>query len=672
MGNINNLFGGEFTPPPPRPSGPSAAPHEQLIDAIANAGYTPPKEIIFDGKIHRFSTDGRAKKDDGWYVAYDGKIHAGAFGSWRDSSTHNWRADIGREYTTTEQMEYAQRMREMRRQREEETAKRKASAAESCEQIWSGAGYAPEDHPYLSSKRVSSHGLKVTGDGRLIVPMLSPDGEIASLQYIPADGKNKRYHGGGRKDGVFYCLNGGTDTICVAEGYATASSIFEATGHTTYVSFDAGNLAAVAEMVRQYHADADIVIVADNDSSQAGETHAAAAAKACQGRYVMPPETDTDANDYANSGGDIDALIAPKAPPIDWLIPADDFAAQPSPIRWLIKGYLQRDALIMVHGPSGGGKTFMVLDMCLHLAAGKTDWHGNTAKPGAAVYLAGEGHHGLRSRVAGWKQHNKAGHLDMWLSKAGTDLNTPDGYAMTTAALDSLPHPPALIVVDTLHRFLLGDENSAQDAKTMLDACNALQERYGASVLLVHHTGVSEDAQHRARGSSAWRGALDIELSVVAATEATPMMMVQRKSKDSELAAPIAASLTPVFIDGWFDEDGEQVSTAIITPCDTPTASSNPKSDKLKRDFMKAWEASGKEMVGDCEYVSRSALKEWLTQSTGKADRTIRNDLDKSRDNSMIGILVSEEIIREAASGWILLKDGHHAAEKLLQKMGLE
>ena len=256
----------------------------------------------------------------------------------------------------------------------------------------------------------------------------------------------------------------------------------------------------------------DIVIVADNDASGVGQKYAEQACAKHGARMIMPPISG-DANDYVQAGNDLAGLINP--PKNEWLIPADAFCAQPAPISWRIKNWVQDQALIMVHGPSGGGKTFVVLDWCLSMASGKPEWAGHKVKPGAVVYLAGEGHHGLRSRVAAWKHHHQAGSLNMWLSKDGCDLNTAEGYQRVSENMKALPNAPAVIVVDTLHRFLLGDENSAQDAKTMLDACNGLMREFNCSVILVHHTGVSDEAQHRARGSSAWRGALDIEVSIV-------------------------------------------------------------------------------------------------------------------------------------------------------------
>ena len=274
------------------------------------------------------------------------------------------------------------------------------------------------------------------------------------------------------------------------------------------IAYSASNLVPVTQIMRELHgAEQEIVIVADNDASGVGQRYAEQASAKYGARIVMPP-IPGDANDYAQAGNNLAALLSP--PKNDWLIPADDFCSQPSPIAWLVKGWLQEQALIMVHGPSGGGKTFVVLDWCLRMASSTSDWLGHKVKAGNVVYLAGEGHHGLRGRVAAWKHHNQAGKLNMWLSKDGCDLNTPEGYQRVSNSIKQSNISPCVIVVDTLHRFLSGDENSAQDAKTMLDSCNALMMEFNCSVVLVHHTGVSDEAQHRARGSSAWRGALDI------------------------------------------------------------------------------------------------------------------------------------------------------------------
>jgi len=128
MANITSIFGGAFeAPEPPAPEYKKPA-DIQLMDAIAGHGYEAPQEIIFDGKIHRFSTDGRKGKDSGWYVAYSGNICAGAFGDWKEGTAVHWRQDIGRQLSTVEEMEYSARMRDARKKREEETAKKHETA----------------------------------------------------------------------------------------------------------------------------------------------------------------------------------------------------------------------------------------------------------------------------------------------------------------------------------------------------------------------------------------------------------------------------------------------------------------------------------------------------------------------------------------------------------------
>ena len=346
-----------------------------------------------------------------------------------------------------------------------------------------------------------------------------------------------------------------------------------------------------------------------------------------------------------------------KSPAEDWLVPADDYCAQPSPISWLVKRWVQDQALVMVHGPSGGGKTFVVLDWCLRIASGTPEWAAQKVKPGKVVYLAGEGHHGLRSRIAAWKHHHQAGPLQMWLSKAGCDLNTPEGYRKVADSIKSIQILPSVIVIDTLHRFLLGDENSAQDAKTMLDACANLMREFNCTVILVHHTGVSDEAQHRARGSSAWKGALDIEISIVPAKEKAPMQIVQRKSKDAELATTIHAMLHQVEIPGWMDEDGQPITSAIVDLVDAPV--NEPiKDDKLSRHrklFENAWAATGSEERGGKPYMSRSGFMQYLVDKLELTEASAAVYTKPSAKGKPISELLLGKTIDHFEHGWIVV-----------------
>ena len=571
MADLSKVLGGPWSPPPEKLVAP---PEAQLIDAMRAAGLEPPDEILMDGKIHRFKsgTKGTPGIDKpGWYLVFGDGIPAGRFGCWRMGMEVTWRADVGRRLTQTEEMAHARRLSESKAMRDAALERQHQLASDTVEKIWTGAQAAHPDHPYLAKKGIGVHGARATGDGRLVVPLYDPDGTISSLQYIDHQG-GKLYHPGGQTGGKFWQIGTMDEpgTLYVAEGFATAATIHETTHRPVAVAYSASNLVPVTGTLREMYGIAqDIVIVADHDQSGVGQRYAEQASAKFGARMVMPP-TLGDANDYAQAGHDLAGLLMPVKD--DWLIPADDFCAQPSPISWLVKRWIQSQALVMVHGPSGGGKTFVVLDWCLRIASGTEDWAGHKVRQGNVVYLAGEGHHGLRGRVAAWKHHHKAGKLAMWLSKDGCDLNTPTGYLKVVEQVRMLKYRPSVIVVDTLHRFLSGDENSAQDAKTMLDACNALMQEFDCSVILVHHTGVSDEAQHRARGSSAWRGALDIEISIIPGKDDQPMQIVQRKSKDAEMAEPVFVQLHTVAIPGWRDEDDQQVTSAVVVCADAPTA----------------------------------------------------------------------------------------------------
>ena len=661
MSDISFIFGGEYCSPP---APDRSAPEQQVVDAMRSAGLDPPDCITMDGKIHRFQSDSKRPEKTGWYCLYRDGIPAGAFGCWRADVDELWRADIGRELSYRESLEHEARMIEAKAARDAELIEERERAARIASSAWEKAKEAVS-HPYLSSKGVQGHGARLADDGRLMLPLYDSNGRLSSIQYIDKDGR-KLFLSGGAVKGCFTVIGQleGARTRFVAEGYATAATVHEATGEPCIVAYSASNLPAVAKAMREMlGASADIAIVADNDASGTGQKQGRIAAENAGARLIIPPEVG-DVNDYAKSGKDVAALLMP--PVSEWLIHADDFSLQPSPIKWAVKRWIQDEALVMIHGPSGGGKTFVVLDWCLRIAAGVVEWCGHKVSPGAVVYLAGEGHHGLRGRIAAWKHYHNSGPLYMWLSPSGCDLNKADGYARVANSIRALPIPPRVIVVDTLHRFLSGDENSSMDAKTMLDACAELMREFRCTVILVHHTGVSEDAQHRARGSSAWKGALDIEISVVPGKKGGPMEIIQRKSKDAELVDSVHLEIVSVAIPGWIDDDGEPVTSAVVVKADAPVAvAKESKLDKHRKMFENAWFASDAEERQGSPYLSRSAFQAFLVSNQGLSESSAKMYVKPSVEGKPIYELLLAGVIQPYEHGWIVISEADASAMML-------
>jgi phage/plasmid primase-like uncharacterized protein len=641
------------------------------------AGITPPSNITLDGKLHRFNsgtkgTPGRGDKT-GWYCCFPDGVPAGRFGCWRADIEVTWRADVGRELSIVEQMAHTKRMAEAVKARDAAKAKLHEAVADVAETIWASLDAAPDWHPYLVRKGIQPNGARVTGDGRLTLPMYDPAGALVSLQYIDNEG-GKLYHASGRASDSQWLVGDDTGgTIYIAEGFATAATIAEETGHACAIAYSASNLPNVAKALREQRGNlADIAVVADHDKGGIGFKYADQAAAKYGVRVVRVPIEGMDANDYKVAGHDLMALLSPPVS-TNWLKRVKTLSQEPASIRWLVKHWLQEEALIMVHGPSGGGKTFAVLDWSLHIASGLADWHGHKVKPGAVVYLAGEGHHGLRSRVAAWRQKYSVDDPDMWISDTGTDLNTPEGYRKVVDSIRAINQVPVLICVDTLHRFLSGDENSAQDAKTMIDACAGLMREFNCSVCLVHHTGVSDEAQHRARGSSAWKGALEIEISVIPGKGDAPMQIVQRKSKDAEEAQPVYVTLESVPIKGWLDEDGEQVTSAVLMAAEAPKeVRKSSKLDSHKQTLRQIWEETGKEWQDGAAYISRSAMLESLMLKLDISENSAKQYLKPSVQDKLIGALTLAEIVAPHLQGWKVICPEMGGTLALLRKVEKE
>jgi putative DNA primase/helicase len=203
----------------------------------------------------------------------------------------------------------------MQAQRDAATRALRQQAGETAA-LWRRADVATV-HPYLFAKGVQPHGIRLFED-KLLIPVRDAAGMLHSLQTITPDGQ-KRFHVGGRVKGCYHAIGkpiGPDSMLIVCEGYATAASIHEATGHAVAVAFNSGNLAAVAIALRAKYPALKIIIAADDDhltDGNPGMTKARAAALAAGGMLAVPPfpsgrrDKATDFNDLHQLAG-LDAV----------------------------------------------------------------------------------------------------------------------------------------------------------------------------------------------------------------------------------------------------------------------------------------------------------------------------------------------------------------------------
>jgi len=245
------------------------------------------------------------------------------------------------------------------------------------------------------------------------------------------------------------------------------------------------------------------------------------------------------------------------------LVSAFELESRPKVPAWLIEGFLEANTLALLFGDPAAGKSLLALDWAASIAAGRA-WYGREVNPGAVVYLAGEGYQGLTRRLAAWNAiHGQSQNLGMPLFFAECDSGLPGGRDELLATLDQFAGrhgKPALIVIDTLARCFVGNENSADDMSTFLSICDELRRCFGCAVLIVHHSGHSEKG--RARGYSSLPAAMDVIYQLEAEGEGR-RKLICAKAKDFNPPATCSFTVQEVELPDT-DRKGKPVTAPML------------------------------------------------------------------------------------------------------------
>ena len=304
--------------PPRKPALSTVEVQAEFAEALHRAGLRPKGAPIMDGQFHRTEVDGAKRgRMSGSYVGHLDGMPAGFIQNRKTGLRETWRASSPpRVQTSAERDQDRARVTEAKVAREAERSTKQAGAAAKAASTWERTAPALASHPYLQRKKISAHGARRDGKD-LAVPMRDIDGKLWGVQTIKPDG-GKVFMSGGRVQGTFASM--GTlrpdEPVIIAEGFATAATMREATRLTVLAAFDSGNLMEVARAVRAADPARLIIMAADNDHHlprravpmpNVGETKATAAAAAVGGVVLMPGFTTadpgTDWNDYAAQHG---------------------------------------------------------------------------------------------------------------------------------------------------------------------------------------------------------------------------------------------------------------------------------------------------------------------------------------------------------------------------------
>ena len=267
------------------------------------------------GKLQRVPVEGdKGRKKSGWYVAHEfvlrnGKtVITGRYGNWKfGNEVMAFEAD----YALSDEDLAALREKQQADRARIDAERRRAQqdAARRAEEIWSNVRDTGNSE-YLKRKQVRGLFVGYQRDA-VLVPLRTVSGRLVGIQYIYPDG-SKKFLTGTAKKGAFHLIGDPAlaGRVLVAEGYATAASLFEATQIPVAVAFDAGNLLPVAQALRSRWPDLRIGIAADDDHATDGNpgiSKATAAANAVSGWLLRPAFIDaagkTDFNDMAIEQG---------------------------------------------------------------------------------------------------------------------------------------------------------------------------------------------------------------------------------------------------------------------------------------------------------------------------------------------------------------------------------
>ena len=324
--------------------------------------------------------------------------------------------------------------------------------------------------------------------------------------------------------------------------------------------------------------------------------------------------------------------------------------------KMLVEGFLPLDAIGIVRGRGGVGKTFIVLDLVMSILDETCDrWalserdgmdldedttpEGTIGGHGPVMFLAGEGFEGLKSRIKAWLKHRQYGTTPdaapKWLTGLTARAEVPNmftgGEAFDALLEEVSERQPRVVVVDTLQKAAAGsDQNSSSDMAQVYARLGQLKRAAnGATIIVIAHTTKDDSST---RGASSIEDDADFVLHVGADEDTGDHAVEVAKMRDGDQGEPL-----PFFL--------KRMKPAPVVVPERPEESAEERTNQAVIEVL----------AGLWTLHSTSSFDE----SVSKADLFAQVDLPKSTVNEVISEMIADQkIAYEGSKKYLLTPKG--------------
>ncbi len=322
----------------------------------------------------------------------------------------------------------------------------------------------------------------------------------------------------------------------------------------------------------------------------AAQTQQAKAAKAMQ-EWMKPEDRDlgklveklTTIKQVANFGTSAETGIDMRDPD-DWV---------PDVMDWTIYKRLPDKGIVLLYGETGSYKSFICLDLALHIVTGR-NWMGYETHQKRVHYICAESGNSAKYRIEGWKRHHDVDRLNgqMIVTPHPIIVNNEEKYAEYINAIKASGNDFGVVIIDTLDRNMDGIETDLADMKTFLAAVDKLQRELDCLVIIVHHTG--KDKSRGAKGDNRLANAADAIYYIEKKADRTCRMSCQKmKEGEDDFFFNLRAEVIET---QYIDRQGFPI-TSLIMSKDLETAVATPEDVQTPpKSILKYLDDSGREI----------------------------------------------------------------------------